>query len=60
MRMTPGKPRKIRTSRHMVCCNCRNWVQFESSGCGKTWAETRGESFAFMYKGCTDVKVLVK
>ena len=45
---------------HMVCCNCRNWVQVESSGCGKTWDETRGESFACMCKGCTEVKVLVK
>ena len=31
-----------------------------SSGCGKTWAETRGESFAFTCKGCTEVKILVK
>ena len=31
-----------------------------SSGCAKTWAETKGESFAFTCKGCTEVKVLVK
>ena len=31
-----------------------------SSGCGKTWAETRGESFVCTCKGCTEVKVLVK
>ena len=47
-------------SRHLVCCNCRSWVEFKSSGCGKTWAETRGESFAFTCKGCTEVTVLVK
>ena len=47
-------------SRHLVCLNCKCWVDFKSSGCGKTWAETRGESFAFTCKGCTDVTVLVK
>ena len=30
-----------------------------SSGCGKTWAETRGESVSFTCKGCSEVKVLV-
>ena len=47
-------------SRHLVCLNCRSWVDFKSSGCGKTWAETRGESFAFTCMGCTEVTVLVK
>ena len=37
-------------SRHLVCLNCRSWVDFKTSGCGKTWAETRGESFAFTCK----------
>ena len=37
-----------------------SWIQFESSGCGNTWAETRGESFAFTCKGCTEVTALVK
>ena len=46
-------------SRHLVCLNCKSWVDFKSSGCGKTWAETRGESFAFTCKGCTEVTVLV-
>ena len=36
---------KITASRHLVCGNCRSWIQFESSGCGKTWAETRGKGF---------------
>ena len=57
--MAPKK-RKIAVSRHLICCNCSSWVQFVSSGCGKTWAETRGESFVFTCKGCTEVKVLVK
>ena len=47
-------------SRHLVCLNCKSWADFKSSGCGKTWAETRGESFAFTCKGCTEVTVLVK
>ena len=47
-------------SRHLVCLNGRSWVDFKSSGCGKTWAETRGESFSFTCKGCTEVTVLVK
>ena len=46
--------------RHLVCGNCRSWIQFESSGCGRTWAETRGESFAFTCKGCTEVTALEK
>ena len=42
------------------CCNCSSWVEFKSSGCGKTWAETRGESFEFTCKGYTEVTVLEK
>ena len=56
LRMAPGK-RKVRASMHLVCCNYRSWVQCESSGCGKTWPETRGDSFAFTCKGCTEVTV---
>ena len=57
--MAPKK-RKVAVSKHLICCNCSSWVHFVSYGCGKTWAETRGESFVFMCKGCTEVKVLVK
>ena len=57
--MAPKK-RKITASRHLVCGNCRSWIQFESSGCGKTWAETRGKGFGFTCKGCTEVTALVK
>ena len=31
-----------------------------SSGCGKTWAETRGDGFEFTCKGCTEAAALVK
>ena len=54
------KKRNITASRHLVCGNCRSWIQFESSGCGKTWAETRGKGFEFTCKGCTEVTALVK
>ena len=57
--MAPKK-RKVAVSKHLICCNCSCWVHFVSSGCGKTWAETRGESFVFTCKGCTEVKGLEK
>ena len=57
--MAPKK-RKVAVSKHLICCNCCSWVHFVSSGCGKSWAETRGESFVFTCKGCTEVKGLVK
>ena len=57
--MAPNR-RKVVASRHLVCGNCRSWIQFESSGCGRTWAETRGESFAFTCRGCTEVTALEK
>ena len=57
--MAPKK-RNITASRHLVCGNCRSWIQFKSSGCGKTWAETRGKGFEFTCKGCTEVTALVK
>ena len=57
--MAPNR-RKVVASRHLVCGNCRSWIQFESSGCGRTWAETRGESFAFTCKGFTEVTALEK
>ena len=52
--------RELVASRYLVCGNCSSWIQFESSGCGNTWAETRGESFAFTCKGCREVTALVK
>ena len=57
--MAPNR-RNVVASRHLVCGNCSNWIQFERSGCGKTWAETRRESFAFTCKGCKEVTALVK
>ena len=57
--MAPNR-RKVVASRHLVCGNCRSWIRFESSGCGRAWAETRGESFAFTCKGCTELTALEK
>ena len=57
--MAPKK-RKVSVSKHLICCNGCSWVHVVSSGCGKTWADTRGENFVFTYKGCTEVKGLVK
>ena len=57
--MAPKK-RKVAVSKHLICCNCSSWVHFVNSGCGKTWAETRGESFVFTCKGCIEVKGLEK
>ena len=57
--MAPKK-RKVAVSKHLICCNCSSWVPFVSSGCGKTWAENRRESFVFTCKGCTEVKGLEK
>ena len=59
LRMAPRK-RNVAVTRHLICCNCSSWVQFMSSVCGKTWAETRRGSFVFACKGCTQVNVLVK
>ena len=50
LKMAPTN-RKVAVSRHPICCNCSSWVQFVSSGCGKTWAETRGESFCIYVQG---------
>ena len=59
LRMAPKK-RKVAVNRHLLCCNCSSWVHCVSSGCGKTWADTRGDSVVFTCKGCIEVKVLVK
>ena len=52
--------RRVVASRHLVCGNYGSWTQHESSGCGKTWAETRGDGFKFTCKGCTAAAALAK
>ena len=39
--MAPIRSRQV-GNRHLLCGNCRSWIQYDSSGCGKTCAETRG------------------
>ena len=50
--------RKAVASRHLVCCDCSCWIQFDTSGCTIPWAEMKG-STVFKCKGCTGVERLV-
>ena len=45
-------------NRHLVCCDCSCWIQFDTSGCTLPWAEMKG-STVFKCKGCTEVARLV-
>ena len=45
-------------NRHMVCCDCSCWIQFDTSGCTIPCAEMKG-STVFKCKGCTEVARLV-
>ena len=51
--------RKVVASRHLICGNCSNWIQFDSSGCTISWAEMRESTSVFTCKGCTEVARLV-
>ena len=46
-------------SRHLVCACCSSLVQFDSSGCTKSWAERSRCACAFTCKGCREVARLV-
>ena len=50
--------KKAVANRHLVCCDCSCWIQFDSSGCTIPWAEMKG-STVFKCKGCTEVARLV-
>ena len=59
--MAPGNGRRRQVaSRHLVCASCSSWIQFDSSGCDTSWAETREGSFTFTCKGCKRVEFLVR
>ena len=45
-------------NRHMVCCDCSCWIQFETLGCTIPWAEMKG-STVFKCNGCTEGARLV-
>ena len=50
--------KKAVANRHLVCCDCSCWIQFDTSGCTLPWAEMKG-STVFKCKGCTEVARLV-
>ena len=55
--MAPCK-RQVKATRHLICTNCSNWVDFVKSGCEKSWAEVQADSFSFECRGCTKMKEL--
>ena len=55
--MAPCK-RQLKTTRHLICGSCSNWVDFVKSGCEKSWAEVQADSFSFECRGCTKMKEL--
>ena len=50
--------KKAVANRHLVCCDCSCWIQFDTSECTIPWAEMKG-SIVFKCKGCTEVARLV-
>ena len=58
--MAPSRKRgRPIASRHLVCGTCSSWVDFDSSACTNSWAEMRGGTCVFTYKGCREVTRLV-
>ena len=51
--------RQVKATRHLICNNCSNWVDFVKSGCEKSGAEVQVDSFSFECRGCTRIKELV-
>ena len=45
-------------NRHLVCCECSSWIQFDTLGCTIPWGEMKGNT-VFKCKGCTEVARLV-
>ena len=46
-------------SRHLVCASCSSWIQFDTSGCTKSWAEMSRGACAFTCKGCWQAARLI-
>ena len=47
------------TTRHLVCASCSSWIQFDTSGCTKSWAEMSRGACAFTCKGCRQATRLI-
>ena len=43
----------------LVCACCSSWIQFDTSGCTKSWAEMSRGACAFTCKGCRQAARLV-
>ena len=53
-------PKKIHPpSNHLVCACCSSWIQFDTSGCTKSWAEMSRGACAFICKVCRQAARLV-
>ena len=50
--------KKAVANRHLVCCECSSWIQFDTLGCTIPWGEMKGNT-VFKCKGCTEVARLV-
>ena len=55
--MAPCK-RQVKAARHLICSSCSNWVDFDKSGCDKSWAEVQADNSSFECRGCTRMKEL--
>ena len=50
--------KKAVANRHLVCCECSSWIQFDTLGCTIPWGEMKGNT-VLKCKGCTEVARLV-
>ena len=55
--MAPCK-RQVKTTRHLICGSCSNWVDFVKSGCEKSWAEVQADSLSFECRECAKMNEL--
>ncbi|KAI0220800.1 hypothetical protein LSAT2_027729 [Lamellibrachia satsuma] len=53
-----GSETGLKSTRHLICGSCSNWVDFVKSGCEKSWAEVQADSFSFECRGCAKMKEL--
>ena len=51
---------RTKASRHLVCGTCISLVDFDSSECTNSWAEMRGGTCVFAFKGRREVARLVR